>query len=265
MKKQKPSISFGKMRVLFLDIETAPNLVYAWGLWRQNIAINQIVEPSHVMCWSAKWLGEKEIMFASREGGKTKEMLAKIWDLLNEADVVVTYNGKSFDVPRLNNEFKKHGFAPPSPYQQVDLYRVIRSVFDLPSNKLEYVVRYFNIGHKVKTAGMELWVGCMNGDKKCWAKMESYNKGDVKLTERLYKEILPWIKGHPNHGLFMGAEIVCPNCGSTSVQKRGLSISGANIYQRYQCMEKSCGKWSRGKKNVTREVFPVDNPGSLRG
>lgn len=264
MKKQSPE-TFGKMKILFTDIETAPNLVYAWGLWRQNIAVNQIVSPSHVLCWAAKWYKEKQVMFASRENGGEREMIKGIWDLLNEADVVVTYNGKSFDVPKLNSEFKKYGFPPPSPYQQVDLYRVIRSTFSLPSNKLEYVVKYFNIGSKVKTTGMELWIGCMNGDKDCWKRMEKYNKGDVKLTESLYKEVLPWIKGHPNHGLFMGVETVCPNCGGTSVQKRGLSVSGTSIYQRYQCMNKSCGKWSRSKNSVTREVFPVENPGSLRG
>lgn len=254
----------GKMKILFLDIETAPNLVFTWGLWNQNISPNQIVKPSNILCWSAKWLGDSETLFASIEEDDSQTMLGRIWSLLNQADVVVTYNGKKFDLPRLNNEFRKYGFPPPSPYKQVDLYRVMKANFDLPSNKLEYVVKFFDLGAKVKTAGMELWIGCMSGNAKSWQDMETYNRGDVKLTEKLYKHVLPWISNHPNHGLFTGDEFACPNCGSIKVQRRGLSRTNANVYQRFQCMNLDCGKWSRGKRNITKEVFEEASPGSLR-
>lgn len=262
--KMEPVVS-EKMKILFLDIETAPNLVYSWGLWNQNISINQIVKPSHILCWAAKWYGEKETHFGSIEDQSQEQMLLGIWNMLNKADVVVTYNGKKFDLPRLNNEFRKCGFPPPSPFRQVDLYRVVKANFDLPSHKLEYVVKYFGVGRKIKTVGMELWLGCMSNDPACWADMELYNRGDVKLTERLYKHILPWISNHPNHGLYNGHELACPNCGGTKVQRRGVLRTSTQIYQRFQCMSPSCGKWSRGKKNITREHFEHPTPGTLRG
>ncbi|NIV35232.1 MAG: hypothetical protein GWN58_38990, partial [Anaerolineae bacterium] len=49
-------------------------------------------------------------------------MLEGAWELLDEADAVVHYNGKKFDIPTLNREFVKYGFTPPSPYKQIDLY-----------------------------------------------------------------------------------------------------------------------------------------------
>ena len=53
------------MRLLFFDLETSPNLVYTWGLFNQNIGINQIVEPTRVLCFGAQWLGESKVHFRS--------------------------------------------------------------------------------------------------------------------------------------------------------------------------------------------------------
>ena len=48
-------------KVLVIDIETSPNVVYAWGLWDQNIGISQVIEPSRVLCFAAKWVGQKKV------------------------------------------------------------------------------------------------------------------------------------------------------------------------------------------------------------
>ena len=47
-----------KMKILLLDIETAPNIVHSWGLWQQNIGLPQIVKSGYTICWSAKWYKE---------------------------------------------------------------------------------------------------------------------------------------------------------------------------------------------------------------
>ena len=44
--------------ILFLDIETAPLLGYVWGLWKNNVGLNQIYRDSYVLNWAASWLGE---------------------------------------------------------------------------------------------------------------------------------------------------------------------------------------------------------------
>lgn len=175
-------------------------------------------------------------------------MLEGIHALLSEADVVVHYNGTSFDIPRLNQEFKKFGLGPPAPYKEVDLFRVVAKKFDLPSRKLDYVVQYFGLGKKVKHAGMEMWIGCMNGVRKFWAMMEKYNKGDVIILEKLYDHVLPWIDNHPNRALFGGKAFSCTNCGSSKVQKRGLERTASVVYVRYHCTK--CGKWMRSAKKA---------------
>lgn len=227
------------MNILLLDIETSPNTAHVWGLWQQNVGINQLLESSQVMCWAAKWYGEKEVIF-----GKDLET---IHEMINQADVVIHYNGRKFDMPTLNKEFLLHGMLPPAPYKQIDLLRVVRSQFRFPSNKLDYVAQRLGLGKKVKHEGHELWVKCMAGDPVAWKKMERYNKQDVVLLEKVYDKLLPWIKSHPNHNLYGDLEHCCPSCGSDKLHRRGVARSIGGVYQRYQCT--NCGSWSQGTKS----------------
>ena len=230
-----------KMKILLLDIESAPNTAYVWGLFKQNISISQIVNSSEMLCWAAKWLGDDTVEFASVMGGKRK-MLQRIHTLLNEADAVVHYNGSRFDIPTLNKEFLLAGMSPPAPYAQIDLLQTARRQFRFPSNKLDYVGQALGVGRKEGHEGFELWIKCMNRDKDAWDRMEAYNKQDVILLEQVYFKFLPWIKNHPNRGVHSETPLMCPTCGSNEVRKRGFNVTKAGKYQRYQCS--GCGSWS---------------------
>lgn len=237
------------MKILILDIETAPNKGYFWGLWGQNIAINQIEEPGYTLCWSAKWYKKPGMMFSSIYRDGQKKMLEDIWTLLDEADAVVHYNGTKFDIPTLNAEFAQIALPPPSPYHQIDLYKTVKKRFRLPSNKLDYVARHFDIKGKVEHKGMALWDGCMANNPKDWAHMERYNKQDVRMLEPLYQILLPWIQNHPNVGLYTDKKgMVCPNCGSTHIIKKGTETTQTQVYQRYRC--KSCSAPLRGRTSL---------------
>lgn len=235
-----------KSKILLLDIETTPSLAYVWGLFRENIPLARLIESGRVLCWSAKWLGDRHIYFG-RE-------LEEIHALLEEADVVVHYNGRRFDIPTLNRAFVKEGLSPPSSYQQVDLLSTVRSQFRFVSNKLDHVVQELGLGKKQETSFSD-WIGCMEGDEKAWRKMERYNKNDVRILERLYKKLLPWIPNHPNVNLIEGKGDGCPKCGSKKLHKRGFHIAATRRYQRYQCQK--CGAWARSRtadKEVLAEV-----------
>lgn len=193
-------------------------------------------------------------MFESILTGSARQMIKKIHKLLDQADVVVHYNGTKFDIPTLNKEFLQMGFAPPSPYKQVDLLRVARNQFRFPSNKLDYVAQALGLGKKTSHVGHEMWLKCMNRDTEAWEIMEEYNKNDVVLLEQVYGMLLPWIKNHPNRSVFQ-EEMVCPNCGSHEYQKRGIQVTATGKYHRLQC--KDCKTWFRATENVssTRERF----------
>lgn len=231
------------MKILLLDIETSPNTAHVWGLFKQSISINQIMESSYVMCWAAKWYEDDTVYFDSIMKSKHKTMIGRIHKLIDEADAVLHYNGSKFDIPTLNKEFLLHGFKPPAPYKQIDLLRVSKNKFRFPSNKLDYVAQQLGLGKKTSHTGHELWIKCMAKDKEAWALMEEYNKNDVILLEKVYEKYKPWITNHPNHGTYVGG-VCCPNCGGISYQRRGWAVTVAHKYPRYQC--KDCGSWFKG-------------------
>ncbi len=232
------------IKTLLLDIETAPNTAHVWGLWDQNIGLNQLMESSYVMCWAAKWLDQQQVMWARGTGTHRKSMLQRVHKLLDQADCVIHYNGTKFDIPTLNKEFIIHDMHQPSPYKQMDLLRVARKQFKFASNKLDYVARALGVGQKLAHHGHELWVQCMGNDKRAWTIMERYNKNDVLIMEQVYYKLLPWMKMHTNVGLYTDKTLVCPNCGSNKYQRRGWAYTQLNKYTRYQCQ--SCASWFRG-------------------
>ena len=233
------------LKILYLDIETAPNRVYCWGLWDQNIGLNQIEEPGYTLSWSAKWHDGKQMFFDSLQHSSMEDMVAGIHALLEEADAVVHYNGTKFDIPTLNKEFILLGLDPPASYKEIDLLKVARARFKFPSNKLDYVAQALGLGKKTQHKGMALWKGCMENDPASWKTMEKYNKQDVVLLEKVYKRMLPWIKNHPNYGLYVDTDRpVCRNCGSPKVTKKGIEYTQVGQYQRYKCSK--CGMHIRG-------------------
>lgn len=238
----------GTVKTLVLDIETRPNLVWCWGLWKQTVGINQIAESGDVMMVGVKWHGQGKRSARALQGDG---MVEETWALLDEADAIVHYNGTSFDMPHLNRMFAEHGLTPPSPYAQIDLLRVVRRCFRFPSNKLDYVAQQLLGKRKVQHDGFDLWKRCMAGDPKAWAQMSKYCIGDVNLTDELYEYLLPWIDNHPVISLYDGSgnEVIsCPNCASRDAQRRGMGYTRLGAYHRYHCQK--CGRWFRGGTRV---------------
>lgn len=245
------------LRKLILDIETAPNTAYVWGLFKETVPLARLIETGYVLCWAAKWHGEDEVMFDSVYHSSRKKMLKRIHKLLSNADAVIHFNGKSFDIPSLNREFLEDGMPPPSPYKQIDILQIVRASFRFTSNKLDHVARQLGCGQKHDTT-FELWVECMHNDPKAWKKMEAYNRQDVLVLEKVYEKVLPWINRHPNHGLYDEPGVpVCSNCGGTHLQRRGYARTAVAKYARYQCL--GCGAWNRG----TDHELPKEDRGRI--
>jgi uncharacterized protein YprB with RNaseH-like and TPR domain len=180
------------MKILLLDIETTPMQVYAWGLWDQNISIDQIIKSSEMLCFGARWLGQKKVIFKSSYHDGKQTMLEELHKLMEEADVLVGWNSAAFDHKHINREFLEAGMSPPSTTKDLDLMSVVKANFLFPSNKLDYVAQKLGVGAKVKHSGFSLWIRCMNGDKKAWDEMKKYQIQDVNLLVDLYEVLNPW-------------------------------------------------------------------------
>lgn len=231
-------------RILLLDIETGPALVYTFQLFDQNIGLDQIVEPGRVICWAAKWVGKPGVMYMDERGG-AKPMFEGIHALLCEADAVVTYNGDHFDLCKLDGAFVEHDIPPSPPPTSIDLYKTIKKLGYL-SGKLAFVGPFLHIGEKVKHEGFGLWKACMAGDEAAWKRMRRYNRQDVVLLEGLYERLRPYIRNHPHLGLGGLSKEECPACGSLSTQSRGVRRTRSFLIKRMQCL--SCGGWFQGER-----------------
>lgn len=257
-------INLAGVNMTFFDVETAPNKAYVWGLWNQNVGINQIIEPGRTISFASRRYGGSRTVFRSEFHHGHEKMVEDAWAMLDESDVVVTFNGKKFDTPTLNTEFMKRDLGPPSPYKHIDLYQVVRKQFRLPSNKLDYVLRFLGLETKLNNKGMDLWTECMMASslkakgllvpkelKESWEQMKEYNIQDVEIMPALYDRLKPWIKGHPNLSLYVDDnERRCPVCQSTHVQSRGVEHLNVLSYRRYQCMD--CKTWLRGSVREER-------------
>lgn len=208
-----------RAKVLTFDIETRPMLSYHWAPKLRYVQPGQVVDHGGMMTWAAKWYGSREIMFASDWDDGHEGMIRRIWDLLNEADIVVGYNSDRFDLRRIRSEFVRLGLPPTNPVRSVDLIKTVRSQFDFPYNRLDEVARELGLPGKVTHQGFSLWVDCLAGDPKARALMERYNRGDIRVTEQVYDALRPWIPNHPNLNLWAGTDDdgrpneVCCNCG----------------------------------------------------
>lgn len=248
--------------MLFIDIETSPNLAYVWRLFKENVSLPQLVDVTQMISFAAKWRGKRQVFFHSDFHDGHSVMVERAFELLEQADVIVHYNGRSFDEPHLNREFLLHpGLGtPPAPYQTIDLLQTVRKRFRFTSNKLDHVTKQLGQAGKVRHTGFQLWVDCMAGDPKAWALMKRYNRGDVTELEEVYEKLLPWIISHPHMGLFgaeqtldgKAGEVIdrCSRCAGVNLTRQGYAYTTVSKFQRYRCRD--CGAWSRGKRAIAR-------------
>jgi hypothetical protein len=244
-------------KILALDIETAPILGHVWGIWEHNVGLNQIESDWYILAWSAKWVGDpaSKIMYMDQRNAKNIEddskILKGIWKLIDEADIILTQNGRAFDEKKLNARFLLNGMKPPSSYRHIDTKRIASRKFAFTSNRLEYMTsklctKYKKLSHK-KFPGFELWKQCLAGNLSAWKEMERYNKYDVLSLEELYKKLQPW-DNSINFDVF--SESIKPrcNCGSTRFQKNGYKYTSTGKYQRYVCLD--CGSEAKDRTNL---------------
>lgn len=234
-------------KVLLYDIEVAPRLCWAYDMWDANII--HVERESYAMCFAYKWLDEDETYcVAQPDFAKYYKknpyddilVVETLWELMDEADVVIAHNATKFDNRVANERFLHQGLGAPSPYRTVDTLTLSRRYFKQGRNSLDYLCKKLDLGGKPKETHSTLWHRCVSGDMEAWDMMREYNRDDIALLENLYLRLRPFAPNHAN----IGEGFQCPKCSSTHVQRRGVARTNAAVYPQYHCQ--TCGAWSRG-------------------
>ncbi len=254
-----PGSKYGKTenkpKILLLDIETAPVQAHIWRLYDENVGINQIIKDWHLLSYSAKWLGNKQVFYQDQRKIKNitddKKLAVGLWDLINEADIIVGHNVQAFDLKKINARFIENGLKPPSHYRTIDTLLIARKKFGFTSNKLEFIAKKLCKLKKLtkrKFAGFELWDQCLKRNPKAWEEMEKYNKQDVLVLEELYKKLIAW-DGKINFAPMFDGVNNC-RCGASDLSQDGYILTNTGKYLRYICND--CGANYQDKKNLLK-------------
>jgi uncharacterized protein YprB with RNaseH-like and TPR domain len=226
----------------------APATVLAYDLRVQYINPDMILTPRRMICVAAKWIGDPEIFFfAEWLPGGHDQMVRGIYALVDEAEVIVTYNGTSYDMPMLHTEFALLGLPAPAPYRSCDLMRTVKRRMRFMSNRLAFVTGQLGTLRKTDSGGIATIIGVMNGDGDARARMTEYCKNDVLANESLFNRLSTYLP-MPNIALIDGKKFACPYCGSGSVTRRGYYHSATSTFQRFRCRD--CSRWSRSAARV---------------
>ena len=241
-------------KILLLDLESAPSQAYIWRRWKENIPQARIISEGYLLTYSAKWLGENTII-ANRIMDKEcdYQIVKELWDLYNEADIVVAHNLNKFDQPLLFARMIQHGFEPPSPTKSVDTLVIAKKNFKFPSNALDSLAAYLNIPErKIQHSGFDLWVRCMNMEDEAFDEMLEYNVQDVIVLEQVYLKLRAWDKLAPNLALYyndVSETKRCVCCGSTDLKlTKHSAYTALSKFNTYQC--NGCGKYNRSRANL---------------
>lgn len=240
--KKKPK---KEPKILLFDLETAPMEGYFWSCKQDYIDPQFIKKPISILSWSAKWLYDSEIMsevVTPRNAFNRidKTILKNLWKLLDEAQIIIAHNLKGFDDKVANGRFILNDMNKPSDYKLIDTLSASRGAFKFASNRLDYIAQIL-VGNKKRETNWGLWKRCIENGKEAEEALEDmrkYNIQDVRILEEVYLKMRPWIKGHPNVGIFYDdIKNRCPRCGSKNIKLKGKYYTGLARYKAVVCQD----------------------------
>lgn len=251
-----PPKEFQGPKILFIDIETAPTEAKIWSQFANYIPLDMVEKEWFILSFAAKWAHSDEMIYEDKSSSwddeDDRELVASIWSLLDEADIVIGHNSKRFDVKKINWRILKLGMSPYSSIRQVDTLEETGKNFAPTSKKLLFLTDEINTVYKKldhgRFAGYKLWKECLRGNEEAWSDMADYNKYDVLSLEEYYFNILPWMKSHPNINLYYDDNKIRCRCGSEHFSHNGYVYTNLAKYDRFTCDD--CGAEQRGRVNL---------------
>lgn len=229
-------------RILVLDIERVPGVIrhefwHLGDMKNRRFYPDEVVRHPRTICFSAAWYDKPDEIIQGAEwmpGGHMR-MLEQLWELYDEADIVIGHNIRSFDTKVIKGDWIENGFALPSSWQTVDTLTIARREFNFESNTLDALCKRLGIPAKTDKYNAKVAQAACAGDVEAQDRILAYNAGDITATMALYDKLRPFIHGHPHLGLGTGDERCCPNCGGTKFTTISDARTSVTTYAARRC------------------------------
>ncbi len=142
--------------------------------------------------------GRGEYLEAKRTSDE-KSLLLKLVKRLESYDVMVTWNGRSFDVPFLTTRLMKHSVDPRPILRKshIDLADVVKSRLRLTFTYLDHVCDFFQIDRKKGPMGLDvphLYVRALEGDRKAATSIREHCLDDLRATRQVFLKLKPLVE-----------------------------------------------------------------------
>jgi uncharacterized protein len=143
-------------------------------------------------------VGRSDYLEAKRTSYE-KALLLKLVKRLENYDVMVTWNGRSFDVPFLTTRLMKHGLDPRPILRKshIDLADVVKSRLRLTFTYLDHVCDFFQIDRKRGPMGLDvphLYIRALEGDRRAAASIREHCLDDLRATRQVFLRLKPLVE-----------------------------------------------------------------------
>lgn len=223
-----------------------------WNTGKQYVTPEQVFTDTKIICIAYKWRDDKKThVLTWNSKHDEKEMLESFVKTASEADAVIGHNGKYFDLRHIQARLAFYRLSPLPMVFIGDTLLSSRRALKLPSHKLSYLAKFFGVGGKVETGGIDLWHDVLKGSKSALKKMCDYCKGDVTLLEKVHKKLEPYINVYHTRATI---PMQCPSCKGRLRLYGTYRVSGVRKVQRFLCT--ACGRTCHDGNNLL--VKPKD-------
>lgn len=243
--------------ILFMDIENLmrPEHIFHPGKRGKfgGRAAGFCADLSYILVFGYKWLGQpaQSIQLTKKQMKADPfddtPILMQAYDIMSQAEVVVTWYGEGHDFHFLNTRLARIGKYLDYRMKHIDLYKVANRSLRLSSNRLDNVAAYFGEDRKMKIS-KTLWPDCWAGNHDSLMKMAEYCRQDCDVLAAVYDHMVNLKTGLPHMGHMKGLDPkkTCEVCGGDKLWSKGYRWTTTGKYQRLQCQ--ACGNHQKGEK-----------------
>ena len=256
-----------KLKRLFWDIETSPNIMFSWRCgYKINLDHGNIIQERAIICICYKWEDDDTVHELHWDKGDDRKLIKKFARVAAKADEMVAHNGDHFDLKWFNGRNLIHCLPPLPQYRTVDTLKIARKHFYLNSNRLDYLGKLL-FGEGKIHAGFGLWRDIViDNSASAMREMIRYCKQDVVLLERIWNKLRDYETPMTHAGVVATGDSTlrwtCPYCASFNVKKSKTRATAKGMVQ-HQMNCRACGRYYSVANSVFNNYNKAKYLGSL--